>query len=64
MSAELKQVIQRLDVIKSELDLIKERVVDADMFLSKEDKDDLALARQEFKLRKTKSLQQLEKELV
>lgn len=64
MSAELAQVIQRLDVIKTELDYIKERVVDADMFLSKEDKEDLALARREFKARKTKTLQQLEKELV
>ncbi len=59
----LKQIHDDLLALRKEVEIIKEKVVDVDMLLSTEDKEDLAQARREFKARKTKSLEQLEKEL-
>lgn len=58
-----KSIIQRLDIIQSELFYIKEHMVDVDTILTEEEKNDLAQARDEFKKGKTISLKNLKKEL-
>lgn len=58
-----KSIIQRLDIIQSELFYIKEHMVDVDTILTEEERNDLAQARDEFKKGKTISLKDLKKEL-
>ncbi|MFO8015569.1 MAG: hypothetical protein R6U32_00545 [Candidatus Woesearchaeota archaeon] len=61
--AESKQILQRLDEIKSELDYIKGNMVDIDQVLTEEDKKALAGAEEEYKKGKTTTLEDLKKEL-
>jgi len=63
MSAELKQVIQKLDVIKSELDYIKEHMVDIDTILTPEEEAHLEESLRDFKVGRTTSLEAFEKEM-
>tara|TARA_Y100000310_G_scaffold29928_1_gene28442 strand:- start:1318 stop:1521 length:204 start_codon:yes stop_codon:yes gene_type:complete len=63
MTSEAKEILGKLDAIKSELDYIKEHMVDSDSILTEEDKKDLANAREEYKKGETTSLEELEKEL-
>jgi hypothetical protein len=56
-------VMEKLNSIQSELDFIKEHMVDVDTILTEEDRADLAQARNEFKEGKTISLEKLKKEL-
>ena len=58
-----KLILEKLDLIKSELDYIKEHMVDADSILSEDDREALEQARKEHAEGKTKSLKQLKKEL-
>ncbi len=57
------QILQKLDEIKSELDYIKEHMVDVDKVLSDDDKKALAEAEEEYKAGKTTSLEGLKEEL-
>ena len=63
MVSEAKEILGKLDAIKSELDYIKEHMVDTDSILTEEDKKDLNKAREEYKKGETTSLEELEKEL-
>lgn len=56
-------IMEKLNSIQSELDFIKEHMVDVDTILTEEDKIDLAQARNEFEQGKTISLEELKKEL-
>ena len=47
-----KLILEKLDVIKSELDYIKERITDVDMLLTQDDLDALEEAEKDFKERK------------
>jgi len=58
-----KLILEKLDLIKSELDYIKEHMVDADSILSEDDREALEQARKEHAEGKTKSLKQLKTEL-
>ncbi|MEK6818552.1 MAG: hypothetical protein AABY10_01315, partial [Nanoarchaeota archaeon] len=51
-----------LDVIKAELDYIKEHMVDVDTILTSEEEEILEQSIKEFKEGKTTSLEELEKE--
>ena len=53
MVTEAKQIVERLDVIKSELDYIKENMIPIDALLTEEDRDALVKAREEYKKRET-----------
>jgi len=63
MSAELKQVIQRLDTIKSELDYIKEHMVDVDTILTPDEEARLDESLMDFKQGKTTPLEDFEQEM-
>lgn len=63
MAVQEQVIMQKLDSIITELDFIKEHMVDKDSFLSVEDKVDLEKARVEWKTKTTKSSEQLRKEL-
>ena len=63
MSTEAKEIIERLDAIKSELDFIKENMVDRDSILTEDDRKALEEAEKEFKQGKTTSISNLKKEL-
>ena len=56
MSNESTMIIQRLDEIKTELDFIKEHLVDVDSILTDDDLSALDEAEQDFKHGKTKRL--------
>ncbi len=56
-------IINKLDVIKEELDYIKRRIVDEDTIMDEEDYKALEEARKEFKEGKTTSLEDLKKEI-
>lgn len=58
-----KEILEKLDEIKSELDYIKGHMVDKDQLLSDDDKKALAEAEEEYKEDKTTSLDQLQEEL-
>lgn len=60
---ETVNIMEKLDSIQSELDFIKEHMVDVDTILTEEDKIDLGQARNEFEQGKTISLEELKKEL-
>lgn len=63
MVTDAQKIIEKLDLIKEEIDYIKERIVDADTILDEDDKKALQDAREEYKLGKTISLEDLKKEL-
>ncbi len=56
MACETELILQRLDEIKTELDYIKDRLVDADLVLTQDDIESLRAAEKDFKERKTKRL--------
>lgn len=57
-----KIIMTKLDVIKAELDYIKQHMVDVDCILTPEEEEKLDESLIEFKERKTTSLEELEKE--
>ena len=57
-----KIIMTKLDVIKAELDYIKQHIVDVDCILTPEEEEKLDESLIEFKERKTTSLEELEKE--
>lgn len=63
MGNELQLVLKKLDTIKTELNYIKEHMVDVDTLLTPEEEERLEESLQEFKSRKTASLQDFEKEM-
>lgn len=63
MTTETKQIMNKLNLIQSELDYIKDHMVDVDTILSGEDKEALTKAEEEFKNGKTISHEKLKKEL-
>ena len=63
MINEIKQVMEKLDVIKSELDFIKTHMFDPDTIMTTEEEERFERAMQEFKEGKTISLEALKKEL-
>ena len=56
MSNETKQILDKLDEIKSELDYIRKHIVDIDTALTEEDVESLNEAERDFKAGKTKRL--------
>ena len=63
MVTETKQILDKLSNIKSELNYIKEHMVDVDTILTEDEKVALEKARKEYENGKTISLKDLEKEL-
>ena len=63
MEHQFKQVIEKLDVIKSELDYIKKHMVDVDTILTPEEKERLEESLEDFKKGRTVSLEDFEKEM-
>lgn len=63
MTSESKEILQKLDEIKSELDYIKGHMVDIDQILNDDDKKALAEAQEEYKTGKTTSFDELQEEL-
>lgn len=63
MTSESKEILQKLDEIKSELDYIKGHMVDIDQILNDDDKKALAEAEEEYKKGKTTSFDELQEEL-
>ncbi|HLD07068.1 MAG TPA: hypothetical protein VJC16_06080 [Candidatus Nanoarchaeia archaeon] len=60
---EMKQIVDRLDAIKSELDYIKEHMIHIDSVLTLDDRAALAEAREEYRKGTTIPLSTLKKEL-
>lgn len=60
---EVKQIMEKLDVIKGELDYIKNNMVNVDAILTEEDKKIITKGRKEFKEGKTVSLEGIKKRL-
>ena len=56
MTAEIHQIMNKLDVIKSEIDYIKKHLVDGDRILTDDDLIALQEAEKDFKAGKTKRL--------
>jgi len=56
-------IMNKLDVIKAELDYIKKRIIDEDTIMDEEDYRALEEARKEFKEGRTTSLEDLKKEM-
>ena len=56
-------IINKLDIIKAELDYIKKRVVDEDTMMDEKDYQALEEARKEFKEGRTTSLENLKKDM-
>ncbi|MDP3734767.1 MAG: hypothetical protein Q8R37_06055 [Nanoarchaeota archaeon] len=63
MTSDVKQIMEMLSTIKSELDYIKDHMIDVDTILTSEDRKALVKAEEEFKKRKTISHEELKKEL-
>ena len=63
MTNEIKQVMEKLDTIKSELDFIKKHMIDADTILTSREEERLEESLEDFKKRKTTSLEEFEKEM-
>ena len=59
----LKHLHEDLLSLRQEMSEIKKKLFESDIFLSSDDKNALAIAREEYKKGKTKSIEQLEKEL-
>lgn len=62
MTAE-NEILRRLDIIKSELDFIKEHLIDIDTIMTKEEEETFEESLQELKEGKTTSLEDFEKEM-
>ena len=60
MTGETKLILEKLDVIKEELDYIKDHMVDVDTILRADDKAALEEARKECKKGETTSLEDLD----
>ena len=56
MTNEDKQILEKLDAIKLELDYIKKHIVDVDAVLTEEDMDSLKEAEKDLKAGRTKRL--------
>ncbi len=56
MATETKQILDRLEAIKSDLDYIKKHMADVDFVLTDEDIESLKEAENDFKAGKTKRL--------
>mgnify|MGYP001587702360 CR=1 FL=1 len=56
MASENKQILDKLDAIKSEIDYIKKHMADVDYVLTEDDIESLKEAEKDFKQRKTKRL--------
>lgn len=56
MITETKQILEKLDMIKSELDYIKGHIVDVDVILTEEDIKSLQEAEEDLIKRQTKRL--------
>ena len=63
MATELQQVLEKLDVIKSELDYIKLHMVDIDTLLTPEEEARLEESLEDYKKGQTISLEKFEKEM-
>jgi len=60
--SELKQVMEKLNSIKEEIDYIKEHMIDADSVLTQEEEKRLDESLTEYREKKTTSLKNFEKE--
>ena len=56
MASEIKQILKKLETIKSDLDYIKEHMVDADTILTKDEEAIMERGLKEYKEGKTISL--------
>lgn len=56
MATEAKQILERLDEIKLELDYIKDHMTDVDLVMTEEDVLSLKEAEEDLKLKKTKRI--------
>lgn len=56
MATESKQILEELRAIRSDLDYLKEHIVDVDLVLTDEDREALQSAEKDLKERKTKRL--------
>lgn len=56
MATESKQILEELRAIRSDLDYLKEHIVDVDIVLTDEDREALQSAEKDLKERKTKRL--------
>ncbi len=63
MASEIKQVMEKLDTIKSELDFIKKHMVDADTILTSKEEERLEESLENLKEGRTTSLEEFEKEM-
>ena len=61
MASEIKQILKKLETMKSDLDYIKEHMVDADTILTKEEENILEKGLKEYKEGKTISLDEFKK---
>ena len=63
MTNEIKQVMEKLDTIKSELDFIKKHMVDADTILTSREEERLEESLEDLRKGRTTSLEEFEKEM-
>jgi len=63
MTNEMKQVMQKLDKIESDLNYLKEHMIDPDKILDEDDLNSIEDAEKDFKERRTISHKKLKKEL-
>jgi len=63
MATEAKQILKELKAIRTELDYIKEHMVDVDTVLTAEEEERLNESLEDFKAEKTTSLTDFEKEM-
>ena len=63
MANEIKQVMEKLDTIKSELDFIKKHMVDADTILTPREEERLEESLEDLRKGRTTSLEEFQKEM-
>ena len=63
MTNEIKQVMEKLDTIKSELDFIKKHIVDADTILTSREEERLEESLEDLRKGRTTSLEEFQKEM-
>ncbi|MFH1455605.1 MAG: hypothetical protein ABIF40_01505 [archaeon] len=63
MATEIKKMEARLDAVEAEINILKERLVDPDTILDKDDIEAIEQARKDFKEGKCTSLEDLKKEI-
>jgi len=63
MPSEIRQILKKLETMKSDLDYIKEHMVDADTILTKDEETVLERGLKEYKEGKTISLDEFKKNL-